>query len=80
MSDYRSVRTAAGKLSVADRLRLIDELVASIPDDQPSSVSEEWTQEIGRRSEQIDNGAVATEPWSEIRKRLRDRVGLDDAS
>lgn len=80
MSDYSSVRTAAGKLSVAERLRFIDELVASIPDDQPSSLPEEWAKEIGRRSEQIDTGAVATEPWSDIRKRLRDRVGLDDAS
>ena len=80
MSDYISVKSAAAELSVADRLRLIDELASSVPDDQPPTLSSEWLEEIGRRSKEIDSGAVATESWPEVRNRLRHRVGLDDAS
>ena len=80
MSDYFSVKSAAAELSVADRLRLIDEIASSVPDDQPPTLSAEWLAEIDRRSNEIDSGAVATESWIEVRNRLRHRVGLEDAS
>ncbi len=80
MFDYQSVRSAAAELSVADQLRLIDDLAASMPDDQPPSLSEEWLAELQRRSAEIDSGAVRTEPWSDVRQRLMRRVGLDDGN
>lgn len=80
MSDYMSVKSAAAELSIADRLRLIDELAATVPDDQPPSLSQEWLAEIVRRSDEIPTGTVATEPWPEVRNRLRRHLGLDDAS
>ena len=80
MFDYTAVKSAAAELSVADRLRLIDELAASVPDDQPPTLSDDWLAEIGRRSNEIDRGSVTTETWPEVRNRLRRRVGLDDAS
>ena len=67
MSKYESVFSAASQLSVPDRLRLIDELAGSVPDDQPPTLPEAWQDEIARRSSELDSGAVAAEPWSEIR-------------
>ena len=60
MLDFGEILSAASHLSVADRLRLIDQLAASVPDDQPPSLSEEWLVEIERRSAEIDAGSVAT--------------------
>jgi putative addiction module component (TIGR02574 family) len=78
MSDYQSVRSAAGELSVVDQLRLIDDLAASMPDDHPPTLSAEWLVELERRSAEIDTGAVTTESWSEVRQRLMTRVGFDE--
>jgi putative addiction module component (TIGR02574 family) len=77
MLEYDSVRQAAFQMSIGDRLRLIDELAAALPDDQPPSLSSEWLEEIGRRSAEIDSGAVATEPWPQIRQRVFNQLGLN---
>lgn len=77
MSDYQTVRSAAAELPVADRLRLIDDLAASVSDDHLPSLSGEWLAEIERRSAEIDSGDVTTESWQEVRQRLLHRVGLD---
>mgnify|MGYP003352846332 CR=1 FL=1 len=50
------------ELTVIRRLRLIDELAASVPDDQPPTLSQEWTDEIQRRSAELDAGTVTAEP------------------
>ncbi len=49
------------QLSVPDRLRLIDELPSSVPNDQPPTLSGQWLAEIERRSAEIDSGAVTVE-------------------
>ena len=77
MSDYQSVFSAASELPVADRLRLIDALSASVPDDQPPALSDVWISEINRRSDEIDRGDVPTTAWQDVRQDLRRRVGLD---
>ena len=78
MSDYLSVKTAAAQLSVADRLRLTDDLASSVPDDQPPTLSAEWLEEIERRSKEIDSGAVKTESWPEVKARVQKQTGLDE--
>ena len=80
MSDYDAVNSAAAELAVADRLRLIDDLASSVPDDQPPTLSAQWLEEVERRSKEIDAGEVTLEPWPAALRRLRRRVGLDDAS
>ncbi len=77
MGDYQSVLLAANALPVADRLRLIDALAASVPDDQPPTLSDEWLSEINRRSDEIDGGQVQAASWNDVRNDLRRRVGLD---
>jgi len=42
MSDYQTVFSAARWLPISERLRLIDELSSSVPDDAPPSLSDEW--------------------------------------
>ncbi|MDA0590703.1 MAG: addiction module protein [Planctomycetota bacterium] len=78
MPDYQNVLSDASQLSVDDRLRLIDDLAASVPDDRPPHLSAEWLTEITRRSDEIDAGAVVTESWSVIRDRLFAKHGVDD--
>jgi len=64
---------------VSDRLRLIDDLAASGPDDQPPVLCSEWLAEIERRSAELDSGAVMPESWSDIRQRLFGKLGIADA-
>ncbi len=74
MSEYNTILTAASHLPVAERLRLIDDLAASVPDDQPPALSETWLREIERRSAELDSGAVTPEPWPEVRSRLFEKL------
>ncbi len=80
MSNFDTVLTAASQLPVNDRLRLIDELASSVPDDQPPHLSDDWLREIARRSNEIDSGAIVTEDWTDIRARLFKKHGVDDAN
>lgn len=80
MSNYESVLSAASQLPVGDRLRLIDDLASSVPDDQPPQLSNVWLSEIDRRSSEIDSGTVATEDWADIRTRLFTKHGIDGAN
>jgi putative addiction module component (TIGR02574 family) len=80
MLDLDAIVSEASQLTVADRLQLIDRLAASVPDDQPPSLSEQWIAEIGRRSREIDHGAVTTESWDSVRGRLFHKYGVEGAS
>jgi len=80
MTNYDSILSAAAQLPVDDRLRLIDDLASSVPDDQPPRLSGEWLNEIKQRSDEIDSGTVATEAWEDIRARLFAKHGVDCAS
>ena len=79
MPEYESILAAASQLPVPERLRLIDDLAASVPDDQPPQLSEEWLAEIERRSAELDSGSMTPEPWSDIRQRLFGKHGVADA-
>ena len=70
MSRYQDILANASQLPIDDRLRLIDDLASSVPDDHPPRLSPEWLAEIDRRSNEIDAGTVETESWSAIRERL----------
>ncbi len=79
MTQYESVLSAASQLSDDERLRLIDDLAASVPDDRPPSPSPEWLAEVERRSAEVDAGTVTLVPWESVRKELFGRVVLDRA-
>ena len=79
MTEYQDILAHATKLPVDDRLRLIDDLASSVPDDCPPKLSPEWLSEIDRRSREIDAGDVDTESWADIRQRLFSKHGVCDA-
>lgn len=79
MTHYEMVLSAAAQLSVDERLRLIDDLAASVPDDQPPALSPRWQAELERRSAEIDGGLVTPVPWEVVRKELFDSVAPDRA-
>jgi putative addiction module component (TIGR02574 family) len=76
MSDYTSLLSAASQLSVADRLRLIDELTETLPELPDDGLSPEWRAEIERRSREIDAGTAQLEDWESVRARLFQRANL----
>jgi putative addiction module component (TIGR02574 family) len=79
MPELESVLAAALQLPVDQRLRLIDELAATVPDDRPPSLCEEWLAEIEKRAAELDSAAVTPVPWESVRKDLFRKVGLDRA-
>lgn len=76
MTEYQEILAHASRLPVHERLQLIDDLAATVPDDHPPHLSREWLEEVNRRSDEIDSGAVATEDWSFIRDRLFAKHGV----
>lgn len=80
MSNYQDILASASQLPVDDRLRLINELASSVPDDHPPALSPDWIAEINRRSQEIDSGVAQTESWTVIRQRLFAKHGILDAN
>jgi putative addiction module component (TIGR02574 family) len=75
VTDYNSILSAAQQLPQTDRLRLIDALWDTVPDDSALPFSEEWMREIKRRSAELQSGAAATTPWEQIRDEALARIG-----
>jgi putative addiction module component (TIGR02574 family) len=67
MSDYDTLLANAAQLPVDARIRLIDALWDTLPDDVESPLSDEWLAEIERRSAEYDAGMVHPIPWEQIR-------------
>jgi putative addiction module component (TIGR02574 family) len=61
-------------LPVEARAALVDSLVESLDPIIDDGAEESWREEIHRRLEQIDSGAVQLLPWEEARRRLRTRL------
>lgn len=80
MTTYESILSAASQLPVGDRLRLIDDLACSVPDDEPPHLSDAWLREIERRADEIESGIATTEDWADIRTRLFAKHCVDRAN
>jgi putative addiction module component (TIGR02574 family) len=61
-------------LSPEARVALIDSLIGSLDQAVDAAAEEAWREEIYRRLQQIDSGAVHLIPWEEARSRLRSRL------
>jgi putative addiction module component (TIGR02574 family) len=57
-------------LSEKDRATLAGALIESLETTVDEGADEAWAEEIRRRVDQLDAGAVETVPWSEVRERL----------
>lgn len=67
MTTFESVLSAATQLPEDERLRLIDALWDTVPDDAESPRSSEWLAEIERRVDEIERGEGKTYSWPEVR-------------
>ena len=56
------------------RAALIDCLIGSLDQAIDDGAEEAWRDEIFRRLQQIDSGAVELIPWEDVRRRLRSQL------
>ncbi|MCB0520833.1 MAG: addiction module protein [Lewinellaceae bacterium] len=65
------------KLSVADRIRLVQDILSTIPVEQPTDTVETRQEaELERRSRALANGKMKTVPWQNIEAELIKRYDL----
>lgn len=76
MSDYEALLADASRLSVSERIQLIEALWDTVPADCLPPLSNEWLEEIQRRSAEFDSGSVRTVPWEKIRAEALHRAGV----
>jgi putative addiction module component (TIGR02574 family) len=72
--DAAEVLRDAMALSPEVRAALIESLIGSLDQAVDAAAEEAWREEIHRRLQQIDSGAVSLIPWEEARRRLRSRL------
>ena len=62
------------KLSVAERILLVEKIWETIPDESDELVlSAEQSKELDRRIKSIENGTARFVSWNEVRENLRKR-------
>ena len=66
---------SALRLSDQDRAELAGLLLGSLDESADSGSQAAWSDEIARRLEELNSGAVKPIPWAEVRRRLRKNVG-----
>ena len=72
--DAAEVLRDALALSPDVRAALIDSLISSLDQAVDAGAEGAWREEIYRRLQQIDSGAVHLIPWEDARCRLRSRL------
>lgn len=65
----------AKKLS-RDERKALAEAIWDTLEDEPASLSPEWTAEVNSRIAQLESGEVKAVPWSEVEAQLRRKHGL----
>jgi len=61
------------RLPVSERARLAERLIASL--DEDAEVNRAWVEEVRRRDEELDAGAVQPLPLEDSLRDLRDQLG-----
>ncbi|MGA2771932.1 MAG: addiction module protein [Bryobacteraceae bacterium] len=72
--DAAEVLRDALALSPEVRAALIDSLISSLDQTVDAAAEEAWREEIYRRLQRIDSGAVPLIAWEEARRRLLSRL------
>jgi putative addiction module component (TIGR02574 family) len=63
------------QLSDEDRAELAGLLLGSLDEGHDTDAQAAWSDEIARRLEELNNGAIKPVPWSEVRRRLAGNAG-----
>ncbi|MBM2802445.1 MAG: putative addiction module component [Deltaproteobacteria bacterium] len=69
----KEIVNAAIKLTEADRLQIVEELLARLEPDSDDDVDAAWAAEVERRSKEFKKGIVRPIPWSEVKSQARKR-------
>jgi putative addiction module component (TIGR02574 family) len=72
--DAAEVLRDALALPAEVRAALVDSLIESLDPTIDEGAEEAWREEIYRRLQQIDSGAVQLIPWEDARRRLRTQL------
>ncbi len=80
MPDYEALLADASRLPLPLRVQLIEALWDTVPDDSVPSLSNEWLEEIQRRSAEYDSGSIQAVPWEEIRAEALRRAGVEQSN
>lgn len=70
----RDLLEEAKKLPHDERQELAQALMDTL-ESEPTSLSPEWTAEVGNRIAQLERGEVKAIPWSEVEARIRRTLG-----
>lgn len=74
VKDAAEVLRDALALPAEARAAMVDCLIESLDPAIDEGAEEAWRDEIYRRLQQIDSGAVQLIPWEDARRRLRTRL------
>lgn len=74
MSTITALLANAAQLPVADRLELIDAIWATLPDEALLPLSDEWMDEIRKRSAELAAGTAKTVSWEVVRSEAMARL------
>ena len=80
MLSYESLLADASRLPVVDRIQLIEALWETVPADSLPPLTDEWLEEIRRRSAEYESGSVQTVPWEQVRADALRRVGVTESN
>jgi putative addiction module component (TIGR02574 family) len=70
----KEILEAALRLAPEEREQLVEDLLASLPNDFASKeIERAWLDEIGRRSDEIDAGTAELVDWSDVKKEIAER-------
>jgi putative addiction module component (TIGR02574 family) len=72
--DVTTLLKEALALPVTERAALAEALVASLEEHSTEDAETAWKAEVERRIAELDEGAVSTIPWAELRQRLFERA------
>jgi putative addiction module component (TIGR02574 family) len=61
------------KLPTAERARIAERLISSL--DEDAEIEAAWIEEVRRRDQEIQSGAVRTIPLEDALKSIRERFG-----
>jgi putative addiction module component (TIGR02574 family) len=80
MAVYDRVFAEVKKLSLDDKLKLLDELSLEIPEDAWPAISEECVEEFDRRVQEMRDGTVEIVPWETVLEEIDQKLGSHRAN
>ena len=74
MQSAKKILNAALGLPEPDRVKVAEELLATLEGKPQKAVDAAWAEEIERRTGEIEQGKVKPAPWSKVKKSAMQRA------